>query len=424
MQRQTRETQDNKTMKRRINAWRWRMNCCGIFCDPQKGSESKGKVCRNLPAPRTVSYTCHVLILCSVQKRLLQLCKSDEPSWKGYCARRDNPVAASKMLSYIRIPADVAMAGKEQGNPPQSENHPPCHKGIRLAGWNSSPQEVAANRSAAAQIRKSTQLRFLFRNAKLQIGDRYFLYSIQTGRIISLHDLGLVWQQHCSLQDRNIANGESGAGHHPPGSAQRKEEGRRGVTTPQRPRLSIHIPSIFQDDETIRHYAFDVKTLESLRQRNGGKFLFHSQNRMHLPPQTSDLLGSERDDWPLYPFLQLWAHPKQNRNGAANAAPFLLKLNIPTPVVLLYCLHKLVRFKAPTLWSGLWPLMGLFRICVHCLCHTEQPEQLCAAVDVEFVVKAGGVHFYGGFGEAQLPRDLPPNFGGQQEYGYLLLPGR
>ena len=90
----------------------------------------------------------------------------------------------------------------------------------------------------------------------------------------------------------------------------------------------------------------------------------------------------------------------------------------------MYCLHKLVRFKAPTLWSGLWPLMGLFRICVHCLCHTEQPEQLCAAVDVEFVVKAGGVHFYGGFGEAQLPRDLPPNFGGQQEYGYLLLPGR
>ena len=286
MQRQTRETQDNKTMKRRINAWRWRMNCCGIFCDPQKGSESKGKVCRNLPAPRTVSYTCHVLILCSVQKRLLQLCKSDEPSWKGYCARRDNPVAASKMLSYIRIPADVAMAGKEQD--------------FRI---------------------------------------RYFLYSIQTGRIISLHDLGLVWQQHCSLQDRNIANGESGAGHHPPGSAQR--------------RLSIHIPSIFQADETIRHYAFDVKTLESLRQRNGGKFLFHSQNRMHLPPQTSDLLGSERDDWPLYPFLQLWAHPKQNRNGAANAAPFLLKLNIPTPVVLLYCLHKLVRFKAPTLWSGL-----------------------------------------------------------------------
>ena len=55
-------------------------------------------------------------------------------------------------------------------------------------------------------------------------------------------------------------NGEPGAGHHPPSSTQRKEEGRRRVAAPQRPRLSIHIPSIFQADSTIRHYAFDVKT--------------------------------------------------------------------------------------------------------------------------------------------------------------------
>ena len=51
------------------------MSCCGIFCDPQEGSESKGKVCSNLPSPETVSCTGNVPILCSVQKRLLQLCK-------------------------------------------------------------------------------------------------------------------------------------------------------------------------------------------------------------------------------------------------------------------------------------------------------------------------------------------------------------
>ena len=39
-----------------------------------------------------------------------------------------------------------------------------------------------------------------------------------------------------------------------------KEEGRRRVAPPQRPRLSIHLASIFQPDSTIRHYAFDVKT--------------------------------------------------------------------------------------------------------------------------------------------------------------------
>ena len=57
-----------------------KMSCCGIFCDPQKGSERKGKVCSNLPSPGTLSRACHVPILYSVQKRLLQLCTADEPS--------------------------------------------------------------------------------------------------------------------------------------------------------------------------------------------------------------------------------------------------------------------------------------------------------------------------------------------------------
>ena len=64
----------------------------------------------------------------------------------------------------------------------------------------------------------------------------------------------------CGLQDRNGAKCESGSGYHPPGNTQGKEEGRRGLAAPQRPRLSIHIPSIFQADSTIRHYAFDIKT--------------------------------------------------------------------------------------------------------------------------------------------------------------------
>ena len=61
----------------------WRMNCCGIFCDPQEGSENKGKICCDLPVQGKISCACHVPILCSVQKWLLQLCKTDEPSRKG-----------------------------------------------------------------------------------------------------------------------------------------------------------------------------------------------------------------------------------------------------------------------------------------------------------------------------------------------------
>ena len=57
----------------------------GIFCNPREGSESKGKVCSNLPSPETVSCTGNVSVLCSVQKRLLQLCKADEATRKRCC---------------------------------------------------------------------------------------------------------------------------------------------------------------------------------------------------------------------------------------------------------------------------------------------------------------------------------------------------
>ena len=53
---------------------------CGIFCNPQEGSESQGKICGHLPSQDKVFCACHVQILFRVQKRLLQLCKESEPA--------------------------------------------------------------------------------------------------------------------------------------------------------------------------------------------------------------------------------------------------------------------------------------------------------------------------------------------------------
>ena len=39
----------------RINVCKWRMNHCRIFCDLQKGSESKGKICCDLSSSGKVS---------------------------------------------------------------------------------------------------------------------------------------------------------------------------------------------------------------------------------------------------------------------------------------------------------------------------------------------------------------------------------
>ena len=61
--------------------------------------------------------------------------------------------------------------------------------------------------------------------------------------IRDLYDNSIVAYKNCST-----ANSEPGVGYHPTGSTQRKEEGRRRVAPPQRPRLSIHLASIFQAD--------------------------------------------------------------------------------------------------------------------------------------------------------------------------------
>ena len=47
------------------------------------------------------------------------------------------------MLSYLRLPSDVAMAENQRRNSPQSQNYPACHEEIRLAGRDSAPPKVA-----------------------------------------------------------------------------------------------------------------------------------------------------------------------------------------------------------------------------------------------------------------------------------------
>ena len=67
---------------------------------------------------------------------------------------------------------------------------------------------------------------------------------------------------------------------------------------------------------------------------------------MHLPSQTSYLLeANEMID--RYIHFYNYERIQQNRSGAANAAPLLLKLNIPTPGAFLCCLHNLGRFNVP-----------------------------------------------------------------------------
>ena len=111
---------------------------------------------------------------------------------------------------------------------------------------------------------------------------------------------------------------------------QREKEGRCGVAPPQRPGLSIYIPSIFQANSKIRYNSVHVKTRELLWQCDGRKFFLHSQNRVYLQTQTGVLQWSQWNDWSLYSLLQPRAHPDKDRSDAANATPLRLNFISPT----------------------------------------------------------------------------------------------
>lgn len=51
-----------QSRRMRSGACRWRTNCCGIFCGPQEGSESKGKIPHHISSQRGISNIRHVRI--------------------------------------------------------------------------------------------------------------------------------------------------------------------------------------------------------------------------------------------------------------------------------------------------------------------------------------------------------------------------
>ena len=73
---------------------------------------------------------------------------------------------------------------------------------------------------------------------------------------ISVEDPRSVRQQHRDIQDGCQSDGLHRPGYDSLGDTLGKEEGRRRVAAPQRPRLSIHLSSILQADSRLQDYSF------------------------------------------------------------------------------------------------------------------------------------------------------------------------
>ena len=72
-------------------------------------------------------------------------------------------------------------------------------------------------------------------------------------------------------------------------------------------------------------------------------------------------------------FLQLQVYPKQSRSGAADTAPLLLKLNIPTLGAFLCCPLNLGQFSTGTRGAISFPEThgGFTRRCAKCCGHSQ-----------------------------------------------------
>ena len=58
-------------MERNCTGLEWRINCCGIFCSQQKGSETKGEVCRYPSSPRGVPNISYVQVFRGIPEWIL-----------------------------------------------------------------------------------------------------------------------------------------------------------------------------------------------------------------------------------------------------------------------------------------------------------------------------------------------------------------
>ena len=280
----------------RFGGCAWKISCCGIFCNSQEGSESKGKVCGDLPPQERVPHTGYVQILFGVQKRVLQLCKTDEPAGKGCCPCRNDSTAARQMLSHLRLSENVAMAEEKRRNLPQSQDNPACYAKYGLLAeirrrrkWQQMGQQVhkyenLLNRDFHAEAPNSkwvTDISYI----KTKQGVLYLSV------IRDLYDNSIV-----ASQDGNAANGKPSAGHHPPGSAQRKKKVAAELQLHSDQGAQYASQAYFELTQTYGITPSMSRRGNPYDNAMAENFFFHPQNRMHLPSQTSYLFGSERDD--------------------------------------------------------------------------------------------------------------------------------
>ena len=177
----------------RSNDWRWRISCCGIFCNPQEGSESQGKVCGDSPPSGGISRLQDVQVLWRFPKRVLCLRSASEPSRPKSSDHRPNRTAAEAMQKHLWLSQDAALAGQKWLSQERKDN-PSTYEKARFSVRNPQTQTMETVGTATPQIRQSSEQRFPFRKAQQQMGHGYLLHPYGTRRSVLVHDSGSVWQ--------------------------------------------------------------------------------------------------------------------------------------------------------------------------------------------------------------------------------------
>ena len=134
---------------------KWKTNCCGIFCDPQKGSEDESKICSDLPSSRRISHSRYVPLFRSFPKWLLWFCSQNGQTRKRCRAGTRNSSTAREKFPDLRLSKNAFVFGKER-NCSKSKNNIENYEKVQSAVWNTPPQKVGQHGPTTASLWKFT----------------------------------------------------------------------------------------------------------------------------------------------------------------------------------------------------------------------------------------------------------------------------
>ena len=231
-----------QSRRMKSSACRWRTNCCGIFCDPQEGSEAEGKISHHISPQRGIFGVRHVHVFNTRSSVLLCLCppsgqaEKDAALAEVIAQQRERSFCTygyRRMWLWLKSRIFFAIPNCAAGH----EKYDLLSEIRRRRKWQQMGQQVHRYKNLLNREFHANQP-----NSKW-VTDISYIHTKQgvlyLSMIRDLYDNSIV-----AYKTGHRANGKPGVGHHSAGYAQGEKEVAVELPPPQRPRVPVYLASI------------------------------------------------------------------------------------------------------------------------------------------------------------------------------------